>query len=512
MKTFYFKEKDNIYKIFQVIDKLPKKQKEVIFDINVNNDFFKNKWWLKLVLEKASEKKLNIVFVIESNRQEVLMKLFQVNCIWRKVPIMKKIMKVFWDFLENFKSDHSFYKKHYNIFKIIFLFLEIGFIISMVFFIYNLVVPKTDIYIQPYVKIKHLVQKFYIYPQNKKENYNIKKRASFPYVSKTFTKTYSIKIPVNNISYIAKPSEWQVKIINNTIKWFSLKSYTELVTSNWLLFKLKNWVYVPWKDVDWNPWIAKVSVKAEEKDEKWELIWVRWDLIEWKKLYIKKMYVSRWKKLIYAESLWNFHWWKTDAKWTVEVGDIKIIKENLLKTFKENLKKSIIQYEQAQNAQDIPLLYDGLYWYNNISYNINAKVWEKVAFVKGDIQWNIFYKSIKKEYLKNAFKDYLDKRVVSENEFLWWNENSIQILDLRNISNWLYIITVSIDALLWYDFNSDYNNIKNKIIQQVKWKPLQEAKNLILSNPEVAWADIKTTNTLDKVSDLKSRIFIHISK
>ena len=95
MKTFYFKEKDNIYKIFQVIDKLPKKQKEVIFYINVNNDFFKNKWWLKLVLEKASEKNLNIVFVIENNKQEALMKLFQVNYVWREVPMIKKIMKFF---------------------------------------------------------------------------------------------------------------------------------------------------------------------------------------------------------------------------------------------------------------------------------------------------------------------------------------------------------------------------------------------------------------------------------
>jgi len=77
----------------------------------------------------------------------------------------------------------------------------------MVFFIYNLVVPKTDIYIQPYVEIKHLVQKFYIYPQDKKENYKIDKRTNFPYVEKFFTKTYSIKIPVNDISYIAKPSE-----------------------------------------------------------------------------------------------------------------------------------------------------------------------------------------------------------------------------------------------------------------------------------------------------------------
>lgn len=510
MKTFYFNEKDNIYKIFQVIDKLPKKYKEVVFDIDVHNDFFHNKWWLKLVLEKANDKGLNIVFIIENHKQESLMKAFQTNYIWRKVSIRKKFMKVLLDFLANFKSEHSFYKKHYNIFKIIFLFLEIFLIVFMFFFIYNLIVPKTDIYIQPDVRIKHLIQKFYIYPQDKKENYELSKRANFPYVEQTFTKNYSIKIPVNNILYIAKPSAWKVKLINNTTDWISLKPYTELVNDEWLLFRIQNWVYVPPKDAQGNPWIVEVEVKAQEKDEAWELIWVRWNIWKWEQLYIRKMYSSRRKKLIYAESIEKFSWWETSSLWTVQIEDIEIVKDVLLKKFKDNLKKSIIQYAQSQG--DIPLIYEGLYWYDNISYNLSAKPWDNIAFIRWDIQWDIFYKSIKKENLKNAFKDYLNERLVSENEFLWWDENSIQILELINISNGLYLITVSINALLWYDFETDYNGIKNQIISDIKWKNLKEAKNIILSNPNISWVEIYTTNTLEKVSDFNSRIFIHISK
>jgi len=512
MKTFYFKEQDNIYKIFQVIDKFPQKNKEIVFDINENNDFFKNKWWPKLVLEKANEKNLKIIFVIENYKQEFLMKSFWVNYIWRKVPLHKKIMKIFWDFLANFKVEHSFYKKHYNIFKIMFLFFELWFIVFMVFFIYNLVVPKTDVYIQPYVKIKNLVQKFYIYPENKKENYNTSKRESLPYIYTNFTKSYSLKLPVNDISYIAKPSRWIVKFINNTQEWISLKAYTELVTDEWMIFKLKNWVYIPWKDSQWNSWIAKVEVNAEEKDEEWEIIWVRWNLARWQKLYIRKMYASRWQKLIYAESIDRFYWWETNANWTVQVEDIEIIKETLLKKFKDELKKSIIQYTKQQFSADIPLLYDSFYWYDNIFYNIDAKPWDKIAFIKWDIQWNIFYNSIRKEDLKKVFKNYLKERIISENEFLWWDEDSIQILDLKNISNWLYLITISINALLWYDFSIDYNNVKNLIINEIKWNNIEEAKNIILSHPEIAWIEIKTTDTLDQVSNLKSRIFIHIAK
>jgi hypothetical protein len=56
MKTFYFKKNDNIYKIFQVLDKINKKNKKIFLDIDSRNDFFKNKWWVKLVLEKAQDK------------------------------------------------------------------------------------------------------------------------------------------------------------------------------------------------------------------------------------------------------------------------------------------------------------------------------------------------------------------------------------------------------------------------------------------------------------------------
>jgi hypothetical protein len=56
MKKFFFSKDDNIYRLFEVIDKLPKKYKEVIFDIDPNNDFFSNQWWLKLVLEKAKDR------------------------------------------------------------------------------------------------------------------------------------------------------------------------------------------------------------------------------------------------------------------------------------------------------------------------------------------------------------------------------------------------------------------------------------------------------------------------
>lgn len=512
MKTFYFDAKDNIYKIFQILEKMPNKYKEVIFDIDSKNDFFQNKRWLKLVLEKAESRWITITFIIENQRQESFMQLFQISYIRRKIPIFNRITNIFTDFLENFKDKNSFYKRHYNIFKILFLGLEIWFVVFIFFLIYNLVIPKTDVYLQANVRIKQLVQKFYIYPKDKEFNYDLDKRANFPYHTKTFTVSYQSKIPVNDISYIAKPSSWKIKFFNNTTEWISLKARTEMVTSKWLLFRLDNWVYIPPKDENWKAWTVTATVTAQEQNEKGELMWASWNIWKWENLYIKKMYISLWKKQIVAKSLNDFSWWETKTNGTVQVSDIELIKNMLLRKFEENVKTAIFSNIKDSGNTTIPIIYKDSYYYNNISYNIDSKPWEDSSFIKWSIQWDIYFKYIDKTELKNAFKNYLSDRIISKNEFLWWDENSIQLLALTEVASWVNLVTFSINALLWYDFDNDYNNVKSKIMQEIKWKDLEVAKNIILANPMIAWVQIETTNTLKKVSDIPSRIFLHFSK
>lgn len=511
MKKFHFNSNDNIYKLFQIIDNLSSNHKEVIFNIDPNNDFFNNKWWLKVVLERAKEKWIKIVFIIENSKQEYLMKIFHANYIWYKLPIRKKIYKIFKDFFDNFKSKNSFYKRHYNIFKVFFLCLEIFLVFLVFYLVYNLIIPKTDIYIQPHVKTKHLIQKFYVYPFKKKDNFNLSQRSNFPYYKNSFIKTYDVKIPVKDISYITKPSSGKVKLFNKTSKWISLKAYTELIVDG-LIFKFDNWVYIPPKDSGWNPGTTTVSIKASEKDIEWNLIWSRWNIKKWTKLYVKKMYSSKWQKLIYAESLQDFQGWETNPKWKVSIEDIDTVKKQLLDKFKNNLKKSIFTHANVNWDNQFPLIEKDLYGFENISYNLSAQPWDEMAFINWKINWKIFYNYIKKSDLKKTFKNYLDKRIVSEKNFLWWDQNSIENIDLINKSYWLYLWTFSINSLLWYDFESDYNNIKEQILQDIKGKPIEDAKNIIISNPVVSAVEIKTTNGLDVVSNLNSRIFIHITK
>jgi len=511
LKKFVFSEKDNIYTIFQVIDKIPKSYKEVIFDIHPKNEFFSNKWWLKLVLEKARDKGLNITFLIESPKQEAFLKSLWVKYIWRKIPFYKKMQKSISDFLDLFKSEHSFYRKHYNVIKIFLLGLEIFLVFFAVYFLYNLVTPKTDVYIQPAVNIKHLIKKIYTYPDWDK-NYNLGNKDSIPYKKLSFDKVYSLKLPVKDIQYIEKPSYGLVKFYNTTTEGISLKANTVLKTEEGLLFRLQNWVYIPPKKWDNTPGEAYVKVKAESVDEEWKIIWERWNLIKWTKLYVQKLYLSYGKKKIYAEVVKDFSWWETTPKWEVTLQDIELMKKQLLEQFKKDLKKNIYKYIQMDWNSKIPLLYDKLYGIEKVSYKIYAKPGDKIPYIQWDIIGSIYFSYLEKDDLKKVFQNYLKDRLVSENDFIWYDDNSIEILNFDNISKGLYLLTVSINALLGYDFDEDYNQIIPKILEQIKWKPVKEAKKIILNYPQIMGVEIKTTDSLNRVSTLNSRIFIHVVK
>jgi len=498
--------------MFQIIEKLPSKYKKIKFYIDPKNEFFLNKWWLKLVLDKAENKQVEVIFVIENIKQEQLMKAMWAKYEWKKIPIYKKIYQSFLDFLSLFKSENSFYKRHYNIIKILLLFLEIWFLVFIIYFIYNLVTPKTDVYIQPAVNIKHLVKKIYIYPKWEKLSYNIKKKDYLMYKTDIFSKTESLKIPVSDILYDQKPAQWKIKFINYLWNGFSLKAHTLMVTDDGLLYRLKNWVYVPPHDGKWNPWIAYAIVVAEPKDENGKIIWDRWNITKWTQLFIKKMYVSFGKRMVYAEVNKNFEWWKTISKWEVSLEDIEYIKKQLLEKFKANLRKNISKYIQLKWNNQIFLSKEWLYGFKDVKYYILSKVWDKTPYIKWNIEAKIYFSYLNKEELKKIMKRYIWERLVSENDFLWFDDNSIEILNLENVTKNLYVMVLSINALLGYDFELDYNYILPRIKDEIKWRTINYAKNKLLSYPYIAWVEIKNSSWLKTISKLKSRIFIHITK
>jgi len=508
MKVYHFSDKDNIYKIFQVLDKLPKKQKEVFLEIDAKNDFFSNKWWLKLVLEKAQDVGVKPVFVITSPKQEALLKTFGVNYIWKKEPIATKIRNAIFDFIEIFKGNY-FSHKHSKLFKILIVVGEIFVLFWAVYFVYNLVTPKTDVYIQPAVKIKHLIQKIYIAsnPDNVDERLPVIK-----YYTWEFVKVISVKLPVKDITYLSKPAKWLVKFVNYSTVWYSLKAHTQLVTDDGLIFRLDNWVYVPGAKSPSEPGVAYVKVTADKNDIHWQLIWARWNISKWTKLYIRKMYISIWKKKIYAVAADDFSHWELNPTWEVTLADIENMKRYLKSTLDKNLSNYIKTYIQQNIKDGYGLVFSGMYTVKDIQYFIQAKPGDKLAYLPGNLQAKIQFSYVKKTALKELFKKYLENHIVSMSDFIGWNDSSLQILKFEKVFPNLYLATINFDAILGYDFKKDYNHIKEQILEQIPGLPIDKAKAIILSYPVIAGVEIKTTNSLNRVSQLKSRIYIYIVK
>jgi len=507
MKVYYFSEKDNIYKIFQVLDNLPSKKKEIFLEIHPKNEFFSNKWWAKLVLEKTEDLHIKPVFIISNQKQENLLKIFGANYIWKKEPIYKKIQKTIFEFINIFRWN-SFFLKNSKTLKIFILTAEIAFTLLVIFFIYNLVTPRTDIYIQPAINIKHIIQKVYISSSNKK----IDKLPVIKYYTWEMIKTISIKLPVKDITFLSKPAKWTIKLINHSTIWYSLKAHTQLITENWLIFKLKTWIYVPPAKSPQKPWIAYAKVIADKFDVKWNIIWEKWNIIKWTKLFIRKLYASIGKKKIYAIANKDFSNWETNPTWKVSVDDIENIKKYLKEKLNKNVKLYIQNYVKSQNKDYQPLLFFWMYKITSIDYLIDSKPWEEKAYLNWNLQAKILFSYIKKSDIKKVFKQYLKDHIVSLWEFIWWNESSLAILWFEKVFDNLYLSTINFDALLWYDFENDYNKIKENILNKVPSLSVEEAKQIILSYPVIANVQIKTTNSLNKVSSLKSRIFIHIVK
>ena len=298
---------------------------------------------------------------------------------------------------------------------------------------------------------------------------------------------------------------------NYTLNWISLKPNTLLTTENWLLFRTKNWIYIPSKNIKWKPWIVYVLVRSEQNDNDWKIIWARWNLKKWEQLYIKKIYASIWQKKIKAIVYKNFKWWETNTRWIVQLKDIKTLKKMLVETIKSNYKSDILKYNLLKKDDHILILDDKFMWYENKQFHIYSNIWEKSAFIKWNISVDVYYHYIKQNKLLDYYKKYLTDRIVSIKEFIWWNKNSIRILEIKNVNNELYLATISINALLWYDFNKDYNNIKWTILSKIKWLSTKYAKNILLWFDEIAAVEIHTTNTLNIISKLNSRIFIIIN-
>lgn len=509
MKIKFYKT-DKIHKIFKSIEKLSDKKKIQIF-IEEWNEIYENIWWWNQLIQLLDKKKIDFeIFVNWTTSFKYFNKLWVKN-ISQNINFFEisiYILKSYFFKIKDFHWD-VFRKKTYFFYVI--LVLELISIWAIFYYFYNLITPSAKIYIQPTFSLDKIVYNFFYYPWNW-WNSSDSNLISIPYYTWKIDLEYTETIDVANIKYIQTPSSWLVSFVNMNINDYSFVANTKLISDDWLLFRLPTRISVPNNDeLDKND--LQYKVEAMDKDVDWQIIWQRWNIKKWTRLYFKNLRESYYFKNVYWEVLEDFKWWETNWQWTVSIQDIDIIKERLSKYVNENIMILLKNNFNSQNDKWKELLF----FKDLISVQINDfifnwNVWDNVSDLQWTIKYSIIYHYVNRNDLKKWILKYTDDRQSKNFSIIDLDKSSLIFYDKLNIDE-NFVIPTEIDVIMWYDFDNDINWILNEIKHKIVWKDLAFANDVIFSYKEIkVWIIKISPPWQNSLPNLLSRIQIIYEK
>ncbi len=499
-----FSKEDSIYKIFKSFEKIPQKKKVEII-IHPENSFFDNLWLWKQVLDLLKSRKINYKFICKSFKTKDYFKSLWVECEFdRKILFYNYFLKLK-NFIFSTKDFHSQILGKRNYLSFIIVSLEIFLVFFVLYFFYSVVTPNSNVYIKPSFSIEEIVYNFRYYPYPEHEKFQDRKHISVPYYTGVKEISHNMSINVEDLNYLEKPSHWEVKIYNESQKSYSIVANSKFVTKDWLLFRSKDWFKIPAVSDNWAPWVVNVKLEAMEKDTKWSIIWKRWDIKEWKKLFIKNLKNSFNLENIYAIAKEDFEWWETISKWTIQESDIEKLKSKLKRYLEEN-KSSFIEDDLEDGNKFLLKVQDNM----NLkirNYEIPNQLGQRKTVVKWKINAELEYKYLKWKDIKFAFEQYIKERDFQKFKIINIDKDSLIFYKdwIKYFDNYLAIPT-KINVVRWYDFQKDLNQLKDTIKSKIVGKSSEEAKKIILSYPEIDVVIVNSSPPWYKdIPSLKSR-------
>lgn len=508
MKIFFQKD-HSLYKIFKTLEKI-QDGKTINIYIDPEHILFENERWWKQFQELFERKHINAFFITKTDRARLFFQQMWLQVIHQEKNKFLKIINLIYLFFFNIKRFHLqvYTKKNYTFYIVsTFEFLAI---ITVVYIVYILIIPSSKIQFYPTNQIENVIYNFRYYPANNTTYPAESRFLSIPFYQWYLDYKYDMSMSVSNVKYLQNPSEWKVMIVNKTNSAYSLVPNTRLVTNEWLVFKTDSIIKIAtWSEK--NPSQVIVKLKANDQDIEWLIMWIRWNIIKWTKLYVKNIKNSYYLQNLYAESIENFTWWATQSEWFITQKDIDLLSWKLLEYIYKN-KKNIIWQNFKQNTLFV-LNFDTLEKTQVSQVYIDAKPFERKTNLKGSIIVRLYFPYIKQEDLFKVVNQYIDQRQSDKIKLMSIDRSSVSFFSDMKEDQWTYIIPTKISILQWYDFSKDINWIILDIKSRIVGKTKQEAKDVILSFNEISSADIKISpvryNTLPS---LKSRIKILVKQ
>ncbi len=284
---FFFAKTDSLYKIFKSLEKIPPHREVDIF-IDPEHSLFDNERRWQQIKDIIDKKKIDATFVTKNKNNRDYFK-----TVWLKVNLTKerriqKIANTLYLFFFNIKKFHlQTYESKKYLFIAVF-FLEILLILWILWFIISLIVPNANITIQPAESTETIIYNVRYYPNNDPQSANETRFLYVPFYTWSLNYKHELTISTANSKYISNPSHGEIKIYNKRDKEYNIMKNTQFNTPDGLIFHaIDDFILPAWTEK--NPSETIITVEADEYDNNWELIGIRWNIP-----FKTQMYITKW--------------------------------------------------------------------------------------------------------------------------------------------------------------------------------------------------------------------------
>lgn len=502
MKLF-FDRSDSFYKIFKSVEKISD-GKSVSLEIHPHNQFFKNIWRWKQLIELLKEKKINYTITTNSDFVSTYFRELGEDAVVQSEHKIKKVAQIIYDFFFNIKKFHLHMLDKKDYLSFIVLGLESFIVLIALYIFYIILVPTALVLVKPSYNIEEVAYNFRYYPVETQLAGQDAKFISIPYYKSSIDHEMNFSVPLGELKYNVVNAKWYAKLSNELNTQITLKPNSKLLTEDGLLFKTTDWVVVP------GQWTVTTPVEALEKDEKEQIIWTRWNVLAWTKMEIKNLQGSLKSKVTAVASV-NFTGWKFFTEGIITEKDMT----NFTTKAKEQITKikRDVLIKQVKTENTKPLFFDDMIDVDMNEIKVNKKVGDVANVVDGVIKAKLTYRYIYRDELMSAVYKYTSQRPNQSFSLVEIDRNSAVLYDRFVSSTGIYIIPTKINTIWWYNFVTDAAGIKQQIKEKISWLDLASAKKALLTFPNIGAADIKASPFwITKVPNVLSRIKIEVVK
>ena len=489
---FFFAKTDSLYKIFKSLEKTPSHRTVEIF-IDPEHPLFDNEWRWQQIKDIIEKNKIDATFMTKNRKNRDYL-----DSVWLKTNFIKekhvqRFINIIYLFFFNIKKFHlqAYGSKKY-LFIIVFFF-EILLTLWILRFIISLIAPSANITIFPSENNETIIYNVRYYPHNDPSSANETRFLYVPFYTWSLNYRHELTISTANSKYISNPSQGKIKIYNKRDQEYSIVKNTQFNTSDGLIFRTTDDFVLPaWTENF--PSETIITVVADEYDNNWELIGIRWNIPFKTQMYITKLEESSITKDIWAESIEDFYWRDSESIWTITDNDIQQLKEKLIN--QAYSKKLEIVNENFSVTWWFLLPFETITTTTFNDIEIPQVAWANVPIISWAVYVTYNYVYVLRDDLYQLFMTYINERQSENDIIIKIDPNTLQFLrntnttdsfEIKKIWN-TYSISTQINIIQTYNFKDDPRQIIPEIKSKIGGMTIDDARNYILSTYDEIWS------------------------